>query len=365
MLFPVEVLFDNVLLDLAVEIDANPTPPAAPLPCNRWIARSALQKAIRRGETALAQRAAANLFEYDARATWRALAIIALEDVGVANIDILVRVVAAQRDRAWRRSVGGDWKVIADLVRQMAESNHCQAACDLLLRAINDPSLQPTRDLALEAGMDDLAAWLADSETPPIRRGMSALAIGGGLADGQRHSDAAAVFDVMADIGSFSHIVATCRSAWRLTRNPMALLLPLVWQAWSMEGGVGNLVDDPMPLVQLTSHVPGYALDQFTRAGNIVSRSLLADAPDLRRLLDQSGIPKGAQARMVGDLIFLWEGGTLRRRLVWTDSDSHRLPHRWLPAVPRLGPNLGHALRLVDAKASQIAKLRQGHLSIV
>lgn len=251
-------------------------------------------------------------------------------------------------------------RTFRDAVR--TSSNHCQAACDLLLRAINDPSLQPTRDLALEADMDDLAAWLADSGTPLIRRGVAALAIGGGLADGQRHSDAAAVFDVMADIGSFSNIVATCRSAWRLTRNRMALLLPLVWQAWSMEGSAGHVVDDPMPRVQLTSYVPGYALDQFTRAGNAVSRALLTDAPDLRRLLDQSGIRKGEQARMVGDLIFLWEGGRLNRRLVWIEGGKHRLPHRHLPAVSWIGSNLGEALRLVDAKASQIAKLRQGQL---
>jgi replication-associated recombination protein RarA len=58
------------------------------LRCNRWIASSALQKAIRRGEIAIAQRAAFALHRDDRSATWRRLIAIAFEDIGPADIDV-------------------------------------------------------------------------------------------------------------------------------------------------------------------------------------------------------------------------------------------------------------------------------------
>src|SRR5450432_2546520 len=44
--------------------------PIEPLTCDRWLASSALQKAIRRGEVILAQRAARTLCDADRRSLW-------------------------------------------------------------------------------------------------------------------------------------------------------------------------------------------------------------------------------------------------------------------------------------------------------
>jgi len=50
---------------------------------------SALQKAVRRGEEDLALRAAMNLRIDGPHAIWRRLGIIAFEDIGIANIDVV------------------------------------------------------------------------------------------------------------------------------------------------------------------------------------------------------------------------------------------------------------------------------------
>lgn len=357
-MFPDAALFDFVLLDLADGLKANPTPPADPLPCDRWIARSALQKAIRRGEVALAQRALANLYGHDPRPIWRHLVIIAVEDVGVANVDLLAQIVGAQRDRSWRMSMGGDWPVMAELVRQMAESTHCQAACDLLLRASNDPALEPIREWALDASMATLTAAMADSALPLVDRGIAALAIGGGLAEGQPHSDPDAVFEIMAEAGSFSHVVVTCQQAWKVARNPMALLLPLVWQAWSSAGGPEIVKDDPMPAVQMIEAIPGYALDQFTRTGNQISRAYIAQDTQLQQLLAQAGIAKAAWPRTFGDVLFLIEGGATVRRLVWEQAEHLRHPYRWLPSAAAVGNSLQVILVHCQSKGDQIALAR-------
>lgn len=362
MLFPDENHNDAILISLAGEIAKRPVPMLEPLPCDRWVARSALQKGCRRAEPALAIRALANLFEHDRRAVWRHLVIIAVEDVGVANIGVLKRIVAAQRDRRWRSTVGGEWAVMAELTRQMTDSNHCQAACDLYLRITNDPTLQPLHETALEMDMGELLPRLSDSSRPITERGVYALAAGGGLADGQAHHDAPAVFETLKECACDHAVVETCRAAWKISRNPMTLLFPLVWEAWqSTEQSA--IIDDAVPAVQMVNGVPGYALDQFTRLGNIVSRALLSDNPELSSILKDAGISSGGHARAVGDAIFLIEGGRVSCRLIWATGDELRFPHRWMPNVARLGTKLGQIVSQIEAKESQIAKLRSRHLS--
>jgi hypothetical protein len=362
MLFPDDAHFDFALNELKKSIDLAPTVPLNPLPCDRWIARSCLQKAIRRAEPELAQRALANLFQYDRRATWRHLTIIALEDVGVANIDILTRIVAAQRNRLWRNQQGGDWPVMAELVRHMAVSDHCQAACDLLLRALNDPQLDADRATASDLDAPQLAQMLWQTPVAIETKAIAATALGGGLAEGQQFNDPCAVFDILAEAGRSSHVVETCRAAWRLSRNPMAMLLPVVCAQFAACDR-HSINDDALPPVEMVDGVPGYALDQFTRRGNSVSRDLLGADRHLRDLLQAAGVPSSQLVRTVGDLIFLLEGGRVRRRLRWATGDELRRPHRWLPATGHLGPYLDQALRLVEAKARQIANLRREHLS--
>ncbi len=362
-MFPDAALFDYVLLDLADALGGNATPPTDPLPCDRWIARSALQKAIRRGKVTLAQRALANLFEHDPRTIWRHLVIIAVEDVGVANVDLLAQIIAARRDRSWRINMGGDWSVMAELVRQMAESNHCQAACDLLLRASNDPALEHVREWALDASMSTLTIAMVDTCLPLVDRAIAVLAVGGGLADGQPHSDPAAVFEIMAEAGSLSHVVATCHQAWRVSRNPMTMLLPLVWQERSQSDGPGIAFDDPMPAAQLIEGVPGYAFDQFTRMGNQISRAYIAEDQELQRLLKQTGLAKSAWPRTFGDILFLIEGGATVRRMTWDQAELLRQPNRWLPAITILGPHLPAILRHCRDQGSQIAKVRRRYIS--
>src|SRR5262245_11819758 len=75
-----------------------------PLKCERWIASSVLQKAIRRADVELAYRAACTLLDVDRSAVWRRLILIAFEDVGAGDIG------PCSRPCSWpaRASGGGD-----------------------------------------------------------------------------------------------------------------------------------------------------------------------------------------------------------------------------------------------------------------
>src|ERR1700722_15965052 len=64
----------------------RPVEETEPLPGDRWLASSVLQKAIRRGDVLIAQRAVRTLYRHDPRSAWHRLVIIAFEDVGIGAL---------------------------------------------------------------------------------------------------------------------------------------------------------------------------------------------------------------------------------------------------------------------------------------
>jgi hypothetical protein len=96
------------------------------LPCDRWVARSCLQKAIRRGNEELAVRALANLFLHDPRAIWRHLIIIALEDVGLADVGAVAEIIAAKSQHQFGRRPGLLWATYARLTERLSRLSHSQ-----------------------------------------------------------------------------------------------------------------------------------------------------------------------------------------------------------------------------------------------
>jgi replication-associated recombination protein RarA len=68
-----------------------------PLRCDRWVASSLVQKAIRRGDVELAKRAAFRLLELDKEAIWRRLVVIAFEDIGAGDVDVLLGIAADRK----------------------------------------------------------------------------------------------------------------------------------------------------------------------------------------------------------------------------------------------------------------------------
>ena len=107
------------------------TPAFNPLHLSHWIAMSLMQKAIRRGDQNFALAAAASLLSTAPDRLWRRLTVIAFEDIGIADIDLIGLTVVASASKAFRKQIGGEWAVAGHLVTRMARSVKCRAADDL------------------------------------------------------------------------------------------------------------------------------------------------------------------------------------------------------------------------------------------
>ena len=125
-----------------------------------------------------------------------------------------------------------------------------------------------------------------------------------------------------------------------------------------LSGHVYHVADDYLPPVQMLGDVPGYALDQFTRVGNTVTRALLTTDPELRQWARDTGIPAGSQPRALGDLLFLVEGGLIIKRARWPLSDWLRSPWRCLGSIAMFQGQIGMGLKYIQQKACQVAQLR-------
>ena len=125
---------------------ASPAQPRPrPLSIDPWVASSLLQKAIRRGDVDLAERAAFTLSRHRGQGIWRRLIAIAFEDVGVGSVDALIQTTTACTTAAWRLRAGGDELALRIVVRRLAEAPKDRSADHLICAAHDHPTLEEDR----------------------------------------------------------------------------------------------------------------------------------------------------------------------------------------------------------------------------
>ena len=117
----------------------------SPLPLDPWTASSLLQKAIRRGDTDLAQWAAATLHRQRGASIWRRMVLVTYEDLGIGDIALVERVTTISTDRNARASLGSDTEIIAQLVAELAAAPKDRSADYLICTAIRNADLDEER----------------------------------------------------------------------------------------------------------------------------------------------------------------------------------------------------------------------------
>ena len=146
-------LSENDLRRLACE--AKPLP----LSIDPWVASSLLQKAMRRGDIDLAERAAFTLFRYRGQGIWRRLIVIAFEDVGVGSVYALLQTTRACMSADWRLTVGGDELALRIVVRLLAGAPKDRSADHLICAAHDHPIFEEDRRKLGAASLASALRW--------------------------------------------------------------------------------------------------------------------------------------------------------------------------------------------------------------
>jgi hypothetical protein len=294
-----------------------------PLTVTPWIAMSALQKAIRRCQDGLAQRAAATLLSTSPGRLWRRCGCIAFEDIGVADLDTVAVVTAALAGKRYRASLGGEWRIASYVVSRMVHAPKCRGADDLLLAAENHPAYERARlDFACRTTAD-LTGIATGSAPLPIR----ALALWYGIGTDRRPSprlrprrgDPTAMFDALREAGSPYTVVA--REGFRKVGEVLCPFVSLLGPVRQQEPATTE--DDEFPPEIMIGGVPGWAYDLYSREGRRALGGFLEGDSETACWV-RAHIPPRQRVSFLGGIVFRIEGGAVRSRLRWRTADELR-----------------------------------------
>lgn len=275
---------------------------------NPYVARSLLQKALRRADPVQAERAVISMIAAGTP-PWRALAICAFEDFGASSLEALQITVTACTSKSIRLRMGSEQAVGRAVVHSLAHRPRDRRIDELYMASAfslsgNCRRLQFYSDL-----VEHTAVVRADTERPvPGCSFKSVIAA---------HADAhLKKFHDEGQIGPIE--LAMCVQGRKTSQCLLPVIYPLAKEALARAGHSTRLKSNATPEVRIVGGIPGYAFDGFTREGRDALTHLLHQNSDLRSLLSVLDT-KRAQLNALRALLFAVEGGVCTQEVSSSD----------------------------------------------
>lgn len=314
-----EALYDPAQRLVEKSLGVSPIRPQ-PLRCDSFIARSVLQKAIRRGERYFALRAASTLMTTNSAVIWRRLLVTAMEDLGIHQFGLLLKMAAAIERRRLGHGNAEEWPLIALLVEECCSASRCQAANDLLNLSVNSPRYERTREIMAGLHWNDLIAIARDPENDLIDRTIAMLScLGPDHAPWVLHRPLGELETLLAAVAPHLPPFVRTTYAWAFRKTRLSLA-PISVLLIAVEGSIQDTLvsfDDSIPPHRLLHGIPGFALDQYTRTGRRAIRDFLTASERWRDFATSAGLSILEQHAAVGELVFRAEGAVVTRRCSW------------------------------------------------
>ena len=291
-----------------------------PLNCDSYVARSAMQKAIRRGLPELALRAAATVSQTNPKIAWRRLLVTLLEDVGTHQAALLVRTAAALERRRFGFADDVEWPLLSQLITSACRSMKCQAANDLHNLSVNDAKHHDARKSLAGAPVDDVVGVAADKSRSLVDRNIAVLTcLGRGHASWQSGKPLVARDVIVSSISTGVAEEARLLYDWALRKSGLALATSSILLR-SVDAGPtvsDTIVGDFIPASEHIGAVPSFALDQYTRIGRAAIRDFVGDDPDWYAYAKEAGLTKSCQIQAAGEMVFRVESAVVDQRRDW------------------------------------------------
>jgi hypothetical protein len=291
-------------------------------PSNPWLASSALQKAIRRGDVDVASAAADVLFRLRGSSIWSRFMTIAFEDIGAADPETICQVVRACSDPRWRRQAGENAHVVQQLAKHMALAGKDRSADHLICCARSHPSLADVRAIVANCSISQRIE-MAAIQTPTITQRAVASWFSSGVEWGDEKrvgpGDLDALLDAFHAAGVPAALLEATNIGARRTREPIVIMLPVLWLA--VNGDAAKIIKEcPVPQSPLIEGVPAYALDMHTRIGRRAIDIFVKECPQVSALLRECASTFRSRAACLA--AFYVDGAPIARRLSWVHSDD-------------------------------------------
>lgn len=282
---------------------------------DRWLATSLLQKSIRRDKPELAWQGASHLLENYPAYFWRRLPIIAMEDIGLGDLDLTMMAILAGASAQLRVELGGCLLTATALIELMCAATKDRSTDDLFDVVSRCPILLEERIAMSENGQPD--EW--SQNIPPVRGVLSQANLMFHQADSV---DDLPVFNlkktVWADV-IHHHASATTQMGLAETallglRTTGIVLAPMLVAVGNHVAPNCPTVDDPILGRPKGTKIPTWALGQHTRIGLEGFRRYVSQSHRIRTLLTEAADGSVSRPKTIGGLVYRLDCGQLKHR---------------------------------------------------
>lgn len=310
-------------LDLFNDTPTIIRPSTGHLLADAWVATSTLQKSIRRGKLKPALEATSFLLGRNDERFWRRLVVIALEDIGIGDLEAVRQVLSAATHKTWRAENGGDWAVASELVQSLCLAPKSRDACELLVTADLHPRLKRLRRTYMDLSSHQLSDILATPENGLAERTLAAWLIAGtkrfpAYSLPEKDGSFAALLDVYRHLGASEEVLEVARLGSTRTQEGHPLTLPLVWLMATSANDI-TIEQTSARQAGLIRCWPAEAFDMHSRIGRSAITAFIRNCDSLSGLMRQF-LPQSVHADFAGTLLFRLEGQVVDRRITYPGS---------------------------------------------
>jgi hypothetical protein len=259
------------------------------------MASSILQKSIRRNDVTTALRAALSLWTQDRKGFWRRLHIIALEDVGAASPDALIKTLTALNNGAWRAK-NDDLKIGLYLTKILCDTTKLRLADEIYYIASVGREYEALRK-ALAFASNTVLADFALLQHNPLPERCLALWLLTGSKRYMHHNlplrsgSLELAFEVLQSLHVPDDLKTVCMASAFKSQYPLAIFTPLLYQGLQSQPHPLNVCHDKFEPSEIYEGIPLVALDMFTRTGKACYSQLQQSVPELKPFsLEQIGL---------------------------------------------------------------------------
>ena len=294
------------------------------VPLDPWTASSLLQKAIRRSEVDYAVHAARTLHRQRGTGIWRRCLLIACEDVGIGDLDLVRHATLMTLGRDLRRPFGEDADVLADLVRRLAEAPKDRSPDYLICTAIQHPGYEQEREAVAQLSTDQQIAVAIDPGQPVITRAIAmwhASGVNGGGPKIVGTGHLPRLLDAFDQRGFPDPLASIIETAARKCREPIVVMIPLLWKLVQESEKTTSVEHVALPPAAACHGVPAWVWDKHTRLGKAAMRRFIREVPAVDAVLARYVPDFRAQAVMEMASFYL-DAIPIARRLQWSRSQE-------------------------------------------
>lgn len=286
----------------------------------KWLAASCLQKSIRNGLTDLSLSYAEQLYDIERAYLLYRLSIIMIEDIGIANIDLVHLFLTTEIKKQTIEDLGGK-NFVLDIVQKTSESIKDRTAADLshlsyFIDTYNEPICIETFQKEENIINKCLILWLLNGSQKYIKHSI------------QEEGNFEMFKETIDNMSISNKIKDIIYSAIKFHREPHVFALPICFELFNQEKNLtmgkfktGDYIESKNLPIEIYKNKDGdwlnLGIDKHTREGAKALNNFIYSNTDIKNFLNKHQVPKETWQELIGHIIFRTEGHQVNKRLFY------------------------------------------------